>query len=224
MRTLILAIIRPWKLARAVSEGPAWVVPLIVLAVLQIAVASLVYDRTVGEVLAGLPDGVSPADRIAVEKTFQEERTIEVLFKPFRLAAGCASFSLVVFGLLQIFFLPVRPRFHHVFSLTVHAELILILGQAGSYIRSLPGLSRSPGMPFSLNDLFPQASFLGSYVLGSFSLFHFWSLAVLVVGLVGVTKMQPLKAAAVVLISWMLTVALSAWALHSMVSFFHFGL
>lgn len=224
MRTLLLALTRPRKLAEAVSEGPAWVMPLLILSVLEMGVAFLLYDQTVSGVIARLPEGASTVDKIALEKMFRDERMIEILFKPFRLAAGCALFSLVIYGLLHLFFVPVRPRFHHVFSLAVHAELILILGRAGTYLRSLLGSSGVPGMPFSLNDLFPPTSFLESYALGSFSLFHLWSMVVLMVGIVGITKMRPLKAAAVVLISWMLTVAVNAWALHSTISFFHFGL
>ena len=225
MRTLLIALVRPRKLAAAVSEGPAWVMPLVWLSLLEMAFAVLLYDQTVHAVLARLPEGATLADKMAVENGFADSRTLEVLFRPFRLAAGCACSALVLYGLLQLFFLPSRPKFHQVFSLVVHAELILVLGRGAKWVNGLlAGPLRDAGVPFSLTELFPRTSFLQAHVLGSLNLFSLWSTVILAVGIVQMTGLKWWKAALTVAVAWALAVGSNAFGLSLLVSFFHYGL
>jgi hypothetical protein len=191
---------------------------------IQIGIVYLLYHQTVQVTLATLPEGLSPLERMNVQKMLEDQQTIEILFKPIRMTIGCVFFAIILCGLLRQLFPLKKPKFISVFSLVVHAEIILLLSQIGIFIRNM-SLRNNHGfsVPMSLDCIFPQASYLASFVLNSFSLFHVWSMVVITIGIVEITRIHWLKAISTLLVSWIVVVGLSTYVLYLIVVNFRLG-
>lgn len=226
MLSLISILMRPRRCAEQLKASPRWLIPFIALAFISVLIMIAMHPHLIRMTLAHLPESASESAKAAVRSALEGELAARCAFLPFRLLIGWASFALVLLYSCQAWGRIQPVRFVQIFSLEVHAEGALLLGQAGALLLTLFGRSADAVVvPFGLDAVVPASSdFVMRTLLNAFNPFAAWYVVIIISGVAACCEFRRSKAALVVLSVWGLNVGFSVVGTYILQETFHFRL
>ncbi len=190
---------------------------LVALSVLRLVVD---YPAIVAAALDHLPPSATAADKLLMREHLAVDLYARSFFLPIRLLAGWSVFALLLFE-LSSWVGPAEPvRFRQLFSLEVHAESVLLLGGCLALVFH-PG-SGLHGMPLSAASFLPpQSDIVIASILESLNPFTAWYVALLGLGVRIICRFGVLRATAVAVAAWIVTLIWNLAIIKYLAESFH---
>jgi hypothetical protein len=186
MPLLLRIILRPRETVEALAARPLWLSSFCILALFGVFLFVLNYHLLVDETLRHLPPGASQEDKAYIAEWAGAEIVLRGAFLPIRLFIGWGVFALALMYGCRAATPPKPIRFSQSFSLVVHVQVFLMLGQMiGSIASHLsPESHRYGTTPFSIAFFLPRdVDYVSHLLLNSVNPFMLWSIGVLSLGI-----------------------------------------
>ncbi len=226
MPSLISILFTPRRGAERLKTNPRWLIPFLVLAFVAVIITLVLHPYLVRLTLAHLPESATESAKAAVQVSLDGELAARCAFLPFRLLAGWGSFALVLFYSCKAWGRIQPVRFDQIFSLEIHAEGALLLGQLGALLMAgLHGSADAVAIPFGLDTVVPEsADFVLRTFLNAFNPFAVWYVLILISGVAVCCEFRRRKAALVVFSVWGLNLLFNIVGTYVLQETFHFRL
>lgn len=227
MKNLLIFAFLPFRGARALRAFPGWIVPFVVLALVQVALMVVAERGTVQAVIAHLPPTATAADRGDVEAGFRETLLTRSLFEPVRLLAGWSAFASLLYLAIRSLSPPGPVKFVRVLALEVHAESALVIGGLASALASGFGqgiAGADPPIPLlSAASLLPEGMpYAVVALIATVNFFTLWYVVLLSAGIRVLFGMTFRTAALIAVSAWALSVLFDTALLTLLVNALHF--
>ncbi|MGA2624562.1 MAG: YIP1 family protein [Bacteroidota bacterium] len=204
MFPLIYFLHRPAYAIEQLKMRPQWLIAFLVLAALSVLRLVYNYPAIVAATLDHLPPSAMAADKLLMQEHLAVDLYARAFFLPIRLLAGWSVFALLLYELSSWVGSAEPVHFRQLFALEVHAESVLLLGGCLEIV--LHHGSGVSGMPLSAATfLHPQSGIVLASILESLNPFTAWYVALLGLGVRIFCRFSVLKATAVAVTAWIVT-------------------
>ncbi|MBI5471409.1 MAG: hypothetical protein HY961_03600 [Ignavibacteriae bacterium] len=206
MLTVFTFLFAPRKTIAQISARPAWLATFAILASLTIALTVLLHPFVANETLAHLPDSATPHEKEVIRLFLQHELIKQCFFLPIRLLAGWAAFAFTLYLIVRSLSPLSSLQFKKIFTLTLHAEFILLLGKTATlislYVANDTITNRTSLIPFSLAAFIPTNDIITFSLYNSLNFFTLGYTALLIFGVLKCTELSFPKSLLAVLLAW----------------------
>jgi hypothetical protein len=192
-------------IANRIKDKPAWIGMFMVLAIASISILALSYSARTHQMSSLLPSSATMQERATAEQLLMDEEITRCAFLPVRLFTGWLSFTLVLYYTCFAFAPAQRIRVKQMFSLEIHAEIILVLGSLISALISLastPEIGKVAAMPLSARTFYKGDSGLMILFLNSINVFQLLYVCFLMYGVRLITGFGRVKSVFIVFMVW----------------------